>query len=79
MNYETTKQAAARLGIPVRTIQLWVKENKIPGAVRQGRSWMIPADFEPAGRGVTQGGHTDHGGPAHDAMPLMNSAYPVGS
>ena len=83
MNYETTQQAADRLGISIHIIRQWAKEDRIPGAVRHGRSWRIPADFQPSalrGASAHAGEQAANGGrPARIAMPLMNSAYPLGS
>ena len=79
MNYESTQQAAERLGISMHTIRRWAKEGMIPGAVRYGRSWRIPADFEPSGLHDASGRHAQDARALHTAMPLMNSAYPVGS
>lgn len=83
MNYESSRQAADRLGVSIHTIQKWARENRIPGAVRHERSWMIPADFEPSSRREAQPEYakrqfTNDGWPIRIAMPLMNSAYPVG-
>ena len=83
MNYETTQQAADRLGISIHIIRQWAKEDRIPGAVRHGRSWRIPVDFQPSalrGASAHAGEQAANGGrPARIAMPLMNSAYPLGS
>ena len=83
MNYESAQQAADRLGVTIRTVREWAKEGRIPGAERRGRSWMIPADFVPEDRQEAQPKHvelqmTNGGRPVRTAMPLMNSAYPVG-
>ena len=83
MNYESSRQAADRLGVSIHTIQKWARENRIPGAVRHGQSWMIPADFVPTDWQEVQPKHretkcTNAGRPRRIAMPLMNSAYPVG-
>ena len=101
MNYETSRQAAERLGVSIDVVQEWAQENRIPGAAQSGRSWMISADFVPADLTDAQPEHAEGGsafddagatGPdgnaqperaeggcfAHIAMPLMNSAYPVG-
>ena len=43
-NYETVRQAALRLGVTERTIQLWAKSGQLAGARKVGRDWMIPAD-----------------------------------
>ena len=43
----TTSQAtAARLGIPLRTLQLWCATGRVPGAKKIGRDWLIPDDAE---------------------------------
>ena len=83
MNYESSWQAADRLGVSIHTIQKWARENRIPGAMRRGRLWMIPVDFIPADRQEAQPtcGETPLANddlPLRIAMPLMNSAYPVG-
>ena len=84
MNDETAQQTAERLGVSIDTIRKWAKENRIPGAVRHGRSWRIPAGFDPVQLREAQPGHAaDQAAkgdrPLRIAMPLMNSAYPVGS
>ena len=43
-SYETVHQAALRLGVTERTIQLWAKGGQLPGAHKVGRDWMIPVD-----------------------------------
>lgn len=42
MNYITVKEAALKWGIGVRRVQILCNENKIKGAYRFGRDWMIP-------------------------------------
>lgn len=54
MNYEPAQQAENRLGVTVRTIRKWAKEDRIPGAARHGRLWMIPADFVSKGQQEAQ-------------------------
>ena len=83
MNYESTQQTSNRLGMPVRIILEWAEEGKIPGAVLHGDSWLIPADFEPGIRREAQQKNAERSStngdcPPRTAMPLMNSAYPVG-
>ena len=44
--YVTTAEAAARIGIStVRMTQL-CRRGQVSGALRFGRAWMVPADFE---------------------------------
>ena len=43
-SYETVHQAALRLGVTERTIQLWAKSGQLAGARKVGRDWMIPVD-----------------------------------
>lgn len=42
MGYITAKEAAKRWGVTVRHVQILCAEEKIKGATRFGRSWMIP-------------------------------------
>lgn len=42
MNYLTSTDAAKLMGVSVRRIQQLCKEGAIPGAIRKGRSWMVP-------------------------------------
>ena len=83
MNYESTQQTSNRLGMPVCTILEWAEEGRIPGAVLHGDSWLIPVDFEPgslceAQQKNVERSFTNGDCPIRTAMPLMNSAYPVG-
>lgn len=42
----TTKEAADKWGITPRQVQLLCSNGRIPGAVRFGHAWVIPADAE---------------------------------
>ena len=42
MNYLSCTDAAKAMGITVRRIQQMCKLGQLPGAVKQGRSWLIP-------------------------------------
>jgi len=42
--YITVKQAAEKWGISDRRVRILCSEGKISGVIREGRSWMIPAD-----------------------------------
>lgn len=44
MQYLTCSEASAAMKITPRRIQQMCKNGEIPGAVKKGRSWMIPAD-----------------------------------
>lgn len=46
MEYISVNEAALQMGISVRRIQQMCKSGKIPGAVKKGRSWMIPTGEE---------------------------------
>ncbi len=80
--FETAQEAAARLGITVRAIQKQAAAGKIPGAERHGRAWLIPRSYVPADK---QPAPENNGipdvyqiAPFRLAMPLLNSAYPIG-
>ena len=47
MRYKTSKEMAEQMGISIRRIQQMCKEGELPGAIRQGRSWMIPEEELP--------------------------------
>ena len=44
MKYYTCKEASKLLDITARRIQQMCKDDEIAGAVKQGRSWMVPED-----------------------------------
>ena len=46
MGYMSITQAAEKWGITQRRIQALCKEERIPGAIRIGYVWAIPADAE---------------------------------
>lgn len=46
MEYLTGKEVALQMGISLRRVQQMCKNGEIPGAIKQGRSWMIPANKE---------------------------------
>ena len=46
MTYITTKQAAERWGISDRRVRLLCAEGKVPGVVKQGRSYKIPESIK---------------------------------
>lgn len=48
MNYRSCADAAKAMGITVRRIQQMCKQGELPGAVKQGRSWMIPESSVPS-------------------------------
>lgn len=43
MNYITVKEAAEKWGVTARRVQILCQEQRIKGAYRFGRSWMIPS------------------------------------
>jgi len=45
-NYQSAKETAQAWNLTIRQVQHLCSQNKIPGAVRFGRAWMIPADAE---------------------------------
>ena len=44
MRYLTCNEAAALMGISIRRVQQMCKNGEISGAIKNGRSWMIPAN-----------------------------------
>jgi excisionase family DNA binding protein len=44
-DYQTTAEAAARLGVTPGYLRQLLVAGRIPGAVKRGRDWLIPAGF----------------------------------
>ena len=43
--YMTTQEAAEKWGITNRQVQILCKENRVVGATRMSRIWVIPVGF----------------------------------
>ena len=46
MEYISCAEAAAKWGISERRVQKLCEDNRIPGAVKFSRVWLIPKDTE---------------------------------
>lgn len=46
MSFLTVKELAERWNCSIRTINMYLNSGRIPGAVRKGNGWMIPADAQ---------------------------------
>ena len=46
MQFMSVKQTAEKWGISTRRIQILCNQDRIPGAMRVGYSWVIPADAQ---------------------------------
>lgn len=42
--YRTAQEVAQLAGCSVDAVRQWCREDRIPGAVKQGREWVIPVD-----------------------------------
>ena len=47
MKYTTCAEASSAMGTTVRRVQQMCKSGEIQGAIKQGRSWMVPASAVP--------------------------------
>lgn len=43
MDYLTVKEAAEEWGISIRAVTYHIADGRIPGVVRKGNMWLIPA------------------------------------
>lgn len=50
MEYITTKELAKKWGVSVRTVNLYLNEGRVDGAVRKSGGWLAPADAPKPGR-----------------------------
>lgn len=72
----TVKEAALRWNLSERRISALCKEEKIPGARKEGRSWLIPEDAEkPADNRVKTGAYVKKSRPANLPLPIGVSDY----
>jgi len=46
MDYITAQQAAEQWGVSDRRVRVLCREGKIPGAVKEGKAYKIPADAQ---------------------------------
>lgn len=44
MNYKTTTEMSEMWGISSRRISLLCSQERVNGAVKKGKTWLIPAD-----------------------------------
>lgn len=61
MEYKSAAQMAAQWGISDRRVRILCQEGKIEGALRDGRTWRIPADAEKPVDGRTTRYHRNDG------------------
>ena len=46
MDYISVRQAAEKWGVSERAVQAMIKNNRLEGATRLGREWLIPKNVE---------------------------------
>lgn len=59
MTYITVQQAAEKWNISVRQVQRLLAAERIPDAIKHGRTWLIPADAEKPVDGRKREGNTE--------------------
>ncbi len=72
--YETVAQMAERLNVNKRTVQMWANTGKIPGAVKQGKVWLMPRDSAVVSDEVVPVAE-EANVHVRTPMPLMNLSY----
>ena len=66
----TCKEAADLWNFTERWVSIMCKEGRIPGAVKQGHKWMIPADTQkPVDSRIKTGAYRKEGGPSNLPLP----------
>ena len=64
--YMTAQEAAEKWGVTPRQVQILCKENRITGAMRMSRIWIIPENAEkPTGEKKAQCGRTNDASEHH--------------
>ncbi len=84
IEFETTQQAAVRLGVTPRAVQKWAAAGRISGAMKHGKSWLIPVNAT-VSEAISSKEHLPTRtedvyqlAPFRVAMPFLNSPYPIG-
>ncbi|MBQ8795688.1 MAG: helix-turn-helix domain-containing protein [Clostridia bacterium] len=72
MEFESAKQCAERLNVNIRTVQKWAKENRLKGAKRLGREWLIPTSAVPEKEEVAESPM------GHQLMPVLSNTFVPG-
>jgi len=76
----SAKEAAAHWNLAVRTVTGLCREGKIPGAVREGRDWKIPANAErPVDHRIKKGIYIQKNRPKNLSLPVGVSDYRLAS
>ena len=79
-NTMLVKEAAKLWNITERRVSTLCKEGKIKGAVKQGRSWLIPIDTKkPADHRIKTGAYIKNTRPANLPLPVGISDYRLAS
>ena len=78
--YINTREASALWGIGERQVANLCKNGDIPGAVKQGRSWMIPSDAQkPTDKRIKTGAYIQPAKPVALPLPIGISDYRLAS
>lgn len=83
MTYMTVQQAAEKWSISVRQVQRLLTAERIPDAIRHGRTWLIPADAQKPADGRKEKSNTEEKTAKgtkqdFDVLPMMNSEFLAG-
>ncbi|MBA9086443.1 Helix-turn-helix domain-containing protein [Anaerovirgula multivorans] len=54
MEYLTVKEAGEKWGITARMVNYYCSAGRIPGAIKKGNLWLIPANIEKPKDGRTK-------------------------
>ena len=84
MEYRTVRETAEQWKLSPRTVQQLCAQGRVPGAVKFGKSWAVPAgadkpeDPRAVRNGAETAGSTAELLDSANLMPLMNTPFPHG-
>ena len=83
MTYMTAQQAAEKWGISVRQVQRLLAAERIPDAIRHGRTWLIPAHAEKPADGRKEKSNTEERTVKEtkqdfDVLPMLKGEFQPG-
>ena len=79
MDMITVQQAADKWGVSVRYVQVLCKKGKLPGALKFGLNWMIPADTERPRDGRYKESKTGSDSTSKIVMPVQSPLMTLSS
>ena len=79
MEHMTVKETARRWGVSIRTVNMYLNEGRVAGAIRKDHGWLVPQDAQkPADRRRRRSGAGTAQGVQKSFMPILSLTHTEG-